>query len=81
MQPNDIVSLVFASLSILALLLGGLGWWIKVKIRDATYQIQPDANGGKSLADLHKKIDALVLDIHMLKSAVLQIEDEIEELR
>ena len=81
MQPNDIVSLVFASLSILALLLGGLGWWIKVKIRDATYQIQPDANGGKSLADLHKKIDALVLDVHMLKSAVLQIEDDIEELR
>lgn len=81
MQPNDIVSLVFASLSILALLLGGLGWWIKIKIKDATYQIQPDANGGKSLADLHKKIDALSLDVQLLKSAVLQIEDEIEELR
>jgi hypothetical protein len=81
MQPNDIVSLVFASLSILALLLGGLGWWIKTKIRDATYQIQPNSNGGKSLSDLHLKVDSIILDVQMLKSAVLQIEDDIEELR
>ena len=81
MQPSDIVSLVFASLSILALLLGGLGWWIKVKIKDATYQIQPNANGGKSLSDLHKKVDGLVTDTDMLKSAVVQIVGESEELR
>ena len=81
MQPNDIVSLVFASLSILALLLGGLGWWIKTKIRDATYQIQPSTNGGKSLSDLHRKVDSIIVDVQMLKSAVLQIEDDIEELR
>lgn len=81
MQPNDVVSLVLGSLSILALLLGALGWWIKTKIRDATLQIQPNANGGKSLADLHKKVDALTTDVQMLKSAVLQIEDDIEELR
>ena len=81
MQPNDIVSLVFASLSILALLLGGLGWWIKVKIKDATHQIQPNTNGGKSLSDLHRKVDGIIVDVQMLKSAVLQIEDDIEELR
>ena len=81
MQPNDIVSLVLGSLSILALLIGGLGWWIKVKIRDATYQIQPNTNGGKSLSDLHRKVDLIQTDVQMLKSAVLQIEDDIEELR
>lgn len=81
MHPNDIVSLVLGSLSILALLLGGLGWWIRVKIKEATMQIQPNANGGKSLADLHKKVDAITVDVQMLKSAVLQIEDDIEELR
>ena len=81
MQPNDIVSLVLGSLSILALLIGGLGWWIKVKIRDATYQIQPSTNGGKSLSDLHRKVDSIIVDVQMLKSAVLQIEDDIEELR
>jgi outer membrane murein-binding lipoprotein Lpp len=81
MQPNDVVSLVLGSLSILALLLGALGWWIKAKIRDATLQIQPNANGGKSLADLHKKVDGITTDVQMLKSAVLQIEDDIEELR
>ncbi len=81
MQPNDIVSLVLGSLSILALLIGGLGWWIKVKIRDATYQIQPSTNGGKSLSDLHRKVDGIIVDVQMLKSAVLQIEDDIEELR
>lgn len=31
---------------------------IKAALEDRTKPIQPDANGGKSLADLHHKIDA-----------------------
>lgn len=50
-------------------------------VRDHTKEIQPDANGGKSLADLHKKVDGISTDVQLLKSAVCQIEDEIEELR
>jgi hypothetical protein len=58
-----------------------LGWWINTKIKAATYQIQPGTNGGKSLADLHRKVDTLVVDVAMLKTAVLQIEEDIEELQ
>lgn len=80
MTPEAVVGLVLGVLSIIAILLGGLGWFIKQKIREFTYQIQPGANGGKSLADLHKKVDALTDDVSMLKRAVLQLESDVEEL-
>lgn len=81
MSPNDVVALVLGVLGIVSILLGALGWWIKSKIREYTYQIQPTANGGRSLADLHKKLDGLCEDIRVLKKAVVQLEDDIEELR
>lgn len=51
------------------------------EIREATYQIQPTSNGGKSLNDLHKKVDSLATDVGLLKKAVLDIEDELEDMR
>lgn len=80
MAPSEIVGLVLGVLSIMGILLGALGWWINTKIKVATYQIQPTANGGKSLADLHKKVDRLVTDVDLVKSAVLQLEDDVEQL-
>ena len=80
MAPEAIVGLVLGVLTIIGILIGALGWFIKQKIREFTYQIQPTANGGKSLADLHKKVDALVDDVQMLKRAVLQLESDVEEL-
>jgi hypothetical protein len=81
MSPNDVVGLVLGVLGILSILLAALGWWVKTKIREYTYQIQPESNGGKSLADVHKKLDALVTDVDLLKRAVIQIEDDIEDMR
>jgi len=81
MGPGEIVGLVVGVLTIIGILLAALGWFVKQKIREFTYQIQPTANGGKSLADLHKKVDRVCDDITMLKRAVIQIEDDIEELR
>lgn len=81
MEPTEISGLVLSVLTIIGILLGALGWWINQKIKAATYQIQPNSNGGKSLTDLHEKVDGLVTDVALLKSAVLQIEDDIEELR
>ena len=81
MNPNEIAGLILTVLTIIGVLLGALGWWINTKIKAATYQIQPNSNGGKSLADLHRKVDGMRTDIDLLKSAVLQIEDDIEELR
>lgn len=80
MGPGEIVGLTVGVLTIVGILLAALGWFVKQKIREFTYQIQPTANGGKSLADLHKKVDALVDDVQMLKRAVLQLESDVEEL-
>lgn len=81
MSPTEISGLVLSVLTITGILLTALGWWINQKIKAATYQIQPGTNGGKSLADLHRKVDTLVVDVAMLKTAVLQIEEDIEELQ
>ena len=81
MSPVEIAGLVLTSLTIVGILLGSLGWWINQKIKEATYQIQPNSNGGKSLNDLHKKVDSLVDDVKMLKKSVVHLEDEMEDLR
>lgn len=80
MGAGEIVALVVGVLTIIGILLAALGWFIKQKIREFTYQIQPTANGGKSLADLHKKVDAMRDDVDLLKKAVLQLESDVEEL-
>lgn len=80
MGPEQIVGLTVGVLTIIGILLAALGWFIKQKIREFTYQIQPTANGGKSLADLHKKVDAMRDDVDLLKKAVLQLESDVEEL-
>lgn len=81
MSAVEISGLVLTSLTIVGILLGSLGWWINQKIKEATYQIQPNSNGGKSLTDLHHKVDALVDDVKMLKKSVVHLEDEMEDLR
>jgi len=47
------------------------------EIKDSTYQIQPKTNGGFSLTDLHIKMDGVVKDISVLKSAVLRLETDV----
>jgi len=47
------------------------------EIKDSTYQIQPRTNGGFSLTDLHIKMDGVVKDISVLKSAVLRLESDV----
>jgi len=47
------------------------------EIKDSTYQIQPRTNGGFSLTDLHIKMDGVVRDIGVLKSAVLRLESDV----
>ena len=80
MSPNEVAGLVLSVLTTMGILLGALGWWINTKIKQATYQIQPNTNGGSSLRDLHKKIDRLSTDVDLIKSAVLQLEEDVEQL-
>jgi hypothetical protein len=80
MSPVETAGLVLTSLTIVGILLGSLGWWINQKIKEATYQIQPGTNGGKSLSDLHRKIDRISVDVVLVKSAVVQLEDDMEQL-
>ena len=81
MSPVETAGLVLTCLTIVGVLLGSLGWWINQKIKEATYQIQPNTNGGKSLSDLHSKVDSLADDVRMLKRSVVNLEDEMEDLR
>lgn len=88
MNANAWLDLVLASAAVVAVVLGVLRWVnrafekrIVEEIRQATYQIQPNSNGGMSLRDLHKKVDTLADDVSLLKKAVVQIEDDIEDMR
>jgi hypothetical protein len=71
MSPVETAGLVLTCLTIVGVLLASLGWWINQKIKEATYQIQPNTNGGKSLADLHSKVDSLADDVKILKKSLL----------
>lgn len=88
MDANAWLDLVLATAAVVAVVLGVLRWVnrafekrIVEEIRQATYQIQPNSNGGLSLRDLHKKVDTLTDDVALLKKAVVQIEDDIEDMR
>lgn len=72
--------MIVGVLTIVSILLGGLGWWINTKIKAATWQIQPGTNGGKSLSDLHKKVDNICTDIALLKQAVVQLEEDVSHI-
>lgn len=50
------------------------------EIKEATTQIQPNANGGQSLNDLHKKIDALADAVCELKENQVQIEEDVRRV-
>lgn len=57
MTPNDWVALIGGVLVILATVIGGLMWYVRIVVRDevlkATRPIQPGyRNGGESLADV-----------------------------
>lgn len=80
--------LALAVAAVIAVLFGALRWAnhalekrIITEIKEATYQIQPTSNGGKSLNDLHKKVDGIRVDVDLLKAAVLQLEDDVEDLK
>jgi hypothetical protein len=81
MTPVETAGLVLTCLTIVGILLASLGWWINQKIKEATYQIQPNSNGGKSLSDLHHKVDSVIKEVKILKSSVVNLEDEMEDLR
>ena len=50
------------------------------EIRDSTYQIQPNSNGGASLKDLHNKVDGIVTDVRMMKSSIVNLESQVQVL-
>lgn len=79
---------LFLAVASAVVVVGGLFRWLNRKleiriiqeIHEATKQVRTNANGGQSLNDLHKKVDALCDDVALLKSAVVQLEDEVEGL-
>lgn len=62
-----------------------IGRWMIVKplvrlIDERTRQIQPDTNGGRSLSDLHAKIDVLGVRLSRVERELLRIDEELEDL-
>lgn len=79
--------LALAMAAVAAVLMAVLRWGNKrleakivAELREATSEVRRDANGGQSLNDLHKKVDGLAADVALLKSAVIQLEDDVEGL-
>lgn len=65
-DEQSVADSLIQTLTIITLVAGivfGIVRWairsIEHKISESTRQINPNANGGKSLADLHKKVDGL----------------------
>lgn len=90
MQPQEfyLILQIFLGVSATIVVMTGFFRWanrtlesrIVKEIKDSTYQIQPDSNGGKSLNDLHKKIDFLMTDVSHLKTSMLRLETEVAML-
>lgn len=90
MQPNEFYLFIqiFLGVSAAIVVIGSFMRWADGKlekriireIRESTYQIQPNTNGGSSLRDLHKKVDAVMRDVGLLKTAVLRLEGEVKLL-
>jgi predicted nuclease with TOPRIM domain len=90
LQPQDFYFMIqiFLGVSAAIVVIGGFMRWADGKleariikeIRESTYQIQPNTNGGASLKDLHTKIDQLMKDVSLLKSSVLRLEGEVRLL-
>lgn len=62
-----------------------IGRWMIVKplvrlIDERTRQIQPDTNGGRSLSDLHAKMDVLGVRLSRVERELLRIDEELEDL-
>jgi hypothetical protein len=90
LQPQDFYLMlqIFLGVSAAIVVIGGFMRWADNKleariikeIRESTYQIQPDTNGGGSLKDLHTKVDCLIRDVNVLKTSVLRLEGEVRLL-
>lgn len=90
MQPQSfyLTLQIILAISSIIVVVGGFFRWANRKlgdriieeIKEATYQIQPKANGGLSLTDLHKKVDRIGDDVGVLKTAVLRLEDDVKVL-
>ena len=86
-ELNLYIDLIIGSAAVVGIAIAVVKWGdrrlekrIVQEIKEATYQIQPTANGGRSLADLHKKVDRLVVDVDLVKSSLVALEDDVEQL-
>ena len=86
-ELSTYVDLIIGIAAVIGIVIGFVRWAnhslekrIVSEIRQATYQIQPTANGGKSLADLHMKVDRLATDMELVKSNLVALEDDVEQL-
>lgn len=90
MSPADVsvyINLFLGGAAVITVVVGFLRWAnrklearIVEEIKQATLEIQPGANG-RSLNELHTKVDRLIGEMAVLKSAVLTLEEEVEAMQ
>lgn len=90
MKPQDFALMLQIFLGVCAaiVVMSGFFRWanrtlearIIKEIQESTYQIQPNSNGGKSLNDLHSKVDLLMRDTGLLKTSMLRLETKVAVL-
>ena len=90
MSPADVsvyINLFLGGAAVITVVVGFLRWAnrklearIVEEIKQATLEIQPGANG-RSLNELHNKVDRLMTEMTVLKSAVLTLEEEVEAMQ
>ena len=79
MTPLEIVSLISTSIAVLT----ALGKWLiviplKNIIREQTYPIQPNANGGKSLPDIAKAVIEIKTCLDALTHQIDRVEGRLD---
>ena len=74
-SPGDWAAIV----TIVVALMAGLLWLVRGEIQKATRQIQPKANGGLSLTDLHAKTDLVFARQSDLADDVKDIRTELKD--
>jgi hypothetical protein len=90
LQPQDVqlaLNIFIALAAAIGIVLSAMRWAdrklekrIVTEIQQSTRQIQPTTNGGASLRDLHNKMDTLIVDVKLLKTSVVGLEDNVQRL-
>lgn len=88
LDVGDLAIILGFVLTVVGAAAGLSRWWLKQlrstiheEVEEYTKEIQPTANGGRSLPDVARKVDKLEYSVDELKSEGKKLEKSIDELK